>query len=405
MRIGISTYIVRGALGVALISLSAAAAEDAPATPADGVSTNRIMFKKPIRRTYGKPLEVVRSDVKINPHPKAESGAPTDALLSPVAAMNAGQPIAGAANYYNEMRAAQARQQQGAKDKQDSLWTLPEKSLTELGSGAELPSLDRMSEDNTKTWGWMADGMQRLDGQNPDDASAPKKDSDQDVVDGVLESLALDRAQQAEADGSRAGKKEGSAGSPNEFRAYGDSRTAARKDSDISRPWASADRPSDPNEEKDEDTPAPWLAQSTDAKSREDKDDKEDKPQGWGEYGNQGLSTARTSEASASGSLISGGAWTNAGWGGASSPYADPRLAGNMNTPWAPSSTPTNSLVSGSGMPSSPWTASPPIGGPAPMQSGFQPIFVQPGTVQPGKPITVDRPVRRNYLDPTAPRN
>ena len=398
---------MRGALGAAMVCFSAVAADDgrAPAAPADGVSTNRIMFKKPIRRTYGKPLDVVRSDVKINPHPKAEAGAPADNALAPVAAMNAGQTIAGAANYYNEMRAAQARQQQGAKDKQDSLWMLPRKSLTDLEKDAELPSLDKMSEDNTKKWGWMADGMQRLGDQNQDDASAQKKDSDQDVVDSVLESLALDRAQQDEADGARTGKREGSANQPNALGRRDDDRTAAKKDADSSRPWASADRPSDPDEEKDEETPAPWLAQSTDAKSKEDKDAREDKPQGWGEYGNQGWNAARASEASASGSLISGGAWTNAGWGGAASPYADSRLAGNMNNPWSPSSTPTNSILSSSGMPTSPWTTSPSLPGPTPMQSGFQPIFVQPGAIQPSKPIIVDRPVRRNYLDPTAPRN
>lgn len=414
MRIGLARHMVHGACGAAILSFSVlASAEERtpPAPPADGVSTNQIMFKKPVRRTYGKKLDVVRSDVKINPHPKAVAGDPSDKQASPVATLDTGRSVPGAANYYNQVRAAQARQQQAANDKQqDSLWLLPRSSLLDLNKTAESEGPDKMSSDNAKKWGWMAEGMQRINDDEQDQKmAAEKKDSDQDVIDAVVESLALDRARREESGEANAEQKKSVTGQGSESRSRDKSRTTA-KDSDASRPWDdSADRPSGPEEEEDE-APAPWLAQPSDAKPKEGKDAKEDKPHGWASNDSQGWNSSRDTERPSSGSLISGGAWANSGWGSTASPNADSRLTGNMNNPWSPSSAPTNSMAgsaSGAALPALPWTtSSPSIGGPTPIQSSFQPVFVQPGAIKttPVSRPSTERPYRPNYLDPTASR-
>jgi hypothetical protein len=149
----------------------------APKAGPEGVSTNRIVFRRQARRPYTRPLEVVKPEVAIRlPSDRPDRrDAPEPGVETAV--MTPGANAAGVAAYLNQVRAANARREreQSATEQED--WLLPRSPLMDLGLAVAPPPEESSAR---ASWGWLADGVERLsqhDAEEEGDAAGRRDDA------------------------------------------------------------------------------------------------------------------------------------------------------------------------------------------------------------------------------------
>ena len=390
-------------------SPSAAAVEE-------GVHTNRIVFKKPVRRAYGKPLELAKSDADIRTDEEPAAGAsPGDEGPARGAGLGGRESsAAGASRYFSEVRAAQARREQAARaEKEDSLWILPRSPMMELGLSEDNPPEQMPQAIDSSKWGWMAEGIARLADDRRSREEAMDASPEDARVDEIIEQIAMERAARTRQPEAGASVQE-SVARPGEFRQY-DTRSAAGTSS-VAQVWGV--RPAGPSagDSSGEPPVSPWLASPA---SGDPEKEEEDGQQGSTIAGYYGLDTSQAGNEDAGGSMISKGMWNNAGWSGMGS--MAPAESGSSATPeygWpAPASAGgvgRRTQTPSAGQANSSWLTAPAYrassaSGPAPFQTSIQPIFTPKRPASPASPpsgvsIENKRPSAPNYLDPTAPR-
>jgi hypothetical protein len=152
----------RTALAWAVASATAVFAQDTTrrAEP-DGVSTNRLVFRRQVRRSYTRPVDMVKPEVAIRlPSEQPVRPETQEPGLTEANAMAPGMQTAGVAAYWNQVRAANALRERARSEAEQDDWLLPRSPLMDLGLYA-APSPTPGTPERT-SWGWLADGVERL---------------------------------------------------------------------------------------------------------------------------------------------------------------------------------------------------------------------------------------------------
>ncbi len=394
----------------------------APVKGADGIQTNQIVFKKSVRRAYGKSLELAKTEVDISAEQEAEAGvSPENAVPSDIAVSSEKHKSSGGERrYLNELRSAQARRERAARaEAEDSLWILPRSPMMDLGLSESSSTDDAVRPIDSPNWGWMAEGMVRLAENRRAQSEGKEELTEEAMADAMMETIAMERSarmQQAESD---AAARRSSSVRSDELQPYG-ANTEAGIASGVPM-WIAA-TPANPflGEADENSTVQPWLA--TPARDDTSKDEEEDTSQEASlarYYDPNASQTGNGINGESMNSMNSMETWGSAGWGGsATTPFSGTGSPATSDYGWPmPASTARkngSSRISGAGPAYSSWNSAPFSGasapsGPAPFQPSIQPIFTPkrpsaPSASPSGLTLDGTRPSAPNYLDPTAPR-